>query len=112
MIHCSSFYFAVHFSAICEFRFGYNSYRFILFNHLIVMVHWDARFTTRLGCFFPGRGAKIYYDTRPTSPYLVAHAILILNLRYFLVKVACSPVFLRSTNLESKLIEFFVFVKF
>ena len=28
------------------------------------------------------------------------------------LKVARSPVFLRSTNLESKLIEFFVFVKF
>ena len=27
-------------------------------------------------------------------------------------KVACLPVFLRSTNLKSKLIEFFVFVKF
>ena len=28
------------------------------------------------------------------------------------LKVACSLVFLKSTNLESKLIEFFVFVKF
>ena len=38
MIHCSSFYFAVYFSAICVFRFGCNSYWFILFNHLIVVV--------------------------------------------------------------------------
>ena len=30
----------------------------------------------------------------------------------YLSMVARSPVFLRSTNLESKLIEFFVFVKF
>ena len=36
---------------------------------------------------------------------------LAVNILY-VFKVARSPVFLRSTNLESKLIEFFVFVKF
>ena len=55
MIHCSSFYFAVYFSAICVFRFGYNSYWFILFNHLIVVVLGDASFTR--GAFFLGKGA-------------------------------------------------------
>ena len=34
------------------------------------------------------------------------------NIYIGVFKVACCPVFSRSTNLESKLIEFFVFVNF
>ena len=34
------------------------------------------------------------------------------NGNWYSFKVACTPVFSRSTNLQSKLIEFFVFVNF
>ena len=62
MIHCSSFYFSVHISAICVFRFGYSSYWCILFNHLIVMVHGDARFTRHDGGAFFSGGVPFFLE--------------------------------------------------
>ena len=62
MIHCSSFYFSVHISAICVFRFGYSSYWCIIFNHLIVMVHGDARFTRHDGGVFFSGGVPFFLE--------------------------------------------------
>ena len=62
MIHCSSFYFSVHISAICVFRFGYSSYWCIIFNHLIVMVHGDARFTRHDGGAFFSGGVPFFLE--------------------------------------------------
>ena len=62
MIHCSSFYFSVHISAICVFRFGYSSYWCILFNYLIVMVHGDARFTRHDGGAFFSGGVPFFLE--------------------------------------------------